>query len=147
MRRRQLHRDSKPANVFRTASGAVKLLDFGLAQLASDSRAQITQTGEPIGTVNYMSPEQMRGHAVDARSDLWSLGVLGYELLTGISPFQADSSVATALRILNEEPADLAPVPGVASWLEELINRLLRKSAAERPSARAKSSATSRAAD
>jgi serine/threonine-protein kinase len=80
----------------------------------------------------YMSPEQLLGESVDARSDLWSVGVVAYELLAGVSPFQTDSSSATVARILQEEPASLATVPGIPEWLASLVSQLMRKKAAER---------------
>ena len=86
-----------------------------------------------MGTMLYMSPEQLRGESVDARNDLWSLGVLAYEVLAGVSPFQTDSSAATVARILHEEPPSLAAVPGVPDWLAQLVSQLLRKNPAERP--------------
>lgn len=129
-----IHRDIKPANLIRTDEGLVKILDFGLAKLASEVQATtVTQTGEAMGTVLYMSPEQLCGAAVDGRSDLWSFGVVAYELLAGVTPFQGDSGAATVWRILSEEPPALASVPGVPGWLAELVTQLLRKAPAERP--------------
>jgi serine/threonine protein kinase/tetratricopeptide (TPR) repeat protein len=129
-----IHRDIKPANVMLTSTGAVKILDFGLAKLVADSASQtVTQAGQAMGTLLYMSPEQLKGEAVDKRSDLWSLGVVGHEILAGACPFRAESNAATAMRILSEEPPSLSSVPGVQSWLAEVITQLLQKDPAKRP--------------
>jgi eukaryotic-like serine/threonine-protein kinase len=128
-----VHRDIKPANVMLTKAGGVKILDFGLAKFASDTAAQtMTQTGQAVGTLLYMSPEQLKGESVDSRTDLWALGIVAYELFSGVCPFKADSHAATAARILNDEPASLAATPGVPDWLADLVAKLLRKNPAGR---------------
>ncbi|HZQ53634.1 MAG TPA: serine/threonine-protein kinase [Bryobacteraceae bacterium] len=86
-----IHRDVKPANIMLTTSGVVKLMDFGIARSATDT-LQLTQTGAAVGSVYYMSPEQVQGRPVDARSDLYSVGVVLYEMVTGCKPLKGDSS-------------------------------------------------------
>ncbi len=128
-----IHRDIKSANIFLTRNETVKLLDFGLAKLISSSAGQsVTKAGEALGTLLYMSPEQLRGDPVDQRSDLWSLGVVAYEMVAGANPFQTDSNAATAVRILNEDPPSLSAVPGVPGWYAELVARLLKKHPGDR---------------
>jgi hypothetical protein len=102
-----IHRDIKPANVFICEDGVVKLTDFGVARLAS---AAMTATGRVVGTANYMSPEQAQGAKVDTRSDLFSVGCMLYEMLTGKQPFHAENMMATLYRIIHEDP-DLQAVP------------------------------------
>ncbi len=112
-----VHRDIKPANVMITPTGAVKVMDFGIARAMADSAATMTQTQAVVGTAQYLSPEQALGQTVDARSDLYSTGCLLFELLTGRPPFQGDSPVAVAYQHVGEvppKPSDIAPdVPEV----------------------------------
>ena len=106
--RRIVHRDVKPANILINAQGAVKLADFGLAKRLDEKAAQLTHSGDIVGTPAYMSPEQAagRGDSLDGRSDIYSLGCVLYRLLTGRVPFQADTAVALLKKILDENPLD-----------------------------------------
>ncbi|MDM7855068.1 Stk1 family PASTA domain-containing Ser/Thr kinase [Cellulomonas sp. MW4] len=120
-----VHRDIKPANVMLTPTGAVKVMDFGIARAVADSAATMTQTQAVIGTAQYLSPEQARGEQVDARSDLYSTGCLLFELLTGRPPFTGDSPVAVAYQHVRE----IAPVPSAfASDVPESLDRVTAKS-------------------
>ena len=100
-----IHRDIKSANIMLTPTGRVKVMDFGLAK--STGRTQLTQSGTTVGTVAYMSPEQAKGESVDHRTDIWSLGTVLYEMITGELPFTADYEQATIYLIINEEPPSL----------------------------------------
>lgn len=120
-----VHRDVKPGNVMLLNDGTVKLLDFGLARL---SDATVTAPGSTRGTVAYMSPEQARGDAVDARSDLFSLGVVLHEMIAGAHPFRGGNQHAVLQAILHEEPQPLRKLdPGAPPALERIVSRLLRK--------------------
>ena len=100
-----VHRDVKPGNVMITPQGTVKVMDFGIARAVSDSAATMTSTAAVIGTAQYLSPEQARGESVDARSDVYSMGCLLYELVTGAPPFSGDSPVAVAYQHVREDAA------------------------------------------
>jgi eukaryotic-like serine/threonine-protein kinase len=126
-----VHRDVKPANLLVTADDRIKVADFGIAR-AKDSLA-LTATGALIGTATYLSPEQVRGRSATAASDIYSLGVVGYQCVTGQPPFRADGDIATALARLNA-PAPPLP-PSVPTQLEELIMSMLDPEPGRRPSA------------
>ena len=107
-RRGVIHRDFKPHNVIVDDAGNAKVTDFGIARAGA---SEITETGSIMGTAQYLSPEQAEGHAVTAASDLYSIGVMLYEMLAGQPPFDGDSAVSVALKHLAELPAPLAPLP------------------------------------
>ena len=148
-----MHRDVKPENVFLTSDGQVKILDFGLAKLAPDKRSEFeagrntarrstsrtnatrlsTASGAVVGTVAYMSPEQIRGRRVDHRSDLFSFGLVLYEMLTGRRAFERRSNEETMAAILSDEPAPVTEHGvDVSPFMVRLVRDCLRKEARER---------------
>jgi eukaryotic-like serine/threonine-protein kinase len=131
-----VHRDLKPENIVRTGSGEVKILDFGLARFRDSpaALAHLTDDGMILGTPAYMSPEQIRGTTVDGRSDLFSLGIVLYELVSGVHPFAGSDPASTIARILEAEPARLGDLPPATRWnptvlgeLEDAVTTCLRK--------------------
>lgn len=128
-----VHRDIKPGNVMITTSGQVKVMDFGIARAISDSSATIAQTSAILGTAQYFSPEQARGEGVDARTDLYSTGIVLYELLTGKPPFRGETAVATAYQHVSEQPvAPNALNPSVSPAVNAVVLRALAKDKADR---------------
>jgi serine/threonine protein kinase len=126
-----VHRDIKPENVMLTNEGKLKIMDFGIAKLKSSSG--LTRTGTSLGTLSYMSPEQAQGEAADQRSDIWSLGVVLYELLTADLPFKSEHEAGLLYLIVNEDP----PVPSlmdrkIPHQVDGLIKKMLAKNRAQR---------------
>ncbi|MDX2562482.1 protein kinase [Streptomyces sp. TX20-6-3] len=134
-----VHRDIKPGNVMQTKRGVVKVMDFGIARAMQSGVTSMTQTGMVVGTPQYLSPEQALGRAVDARSDLYSVGIMLFQLLTGRLPFDADSPLAIAYAHVQEEPVAPSTVNrAVTPAMDALVARALRKNPNERfPSAAA----------
>ncbi|WP_347058729.1 Stk1 family PASTA domain-containing Ser/Thr kinase [Blastococcus sp. HT6-30] len=128
-----VHRDVKPGNVMITPQGTVKVMDFGIARAVSDSAATMTSTAAVIGTAQYLSPEQARGEGVDARSDVYSLGCLLYELVTGAPPFTGDSPVSVAYQHVREDPRLPSSInPDVPPELDAILLKAMSKNPANR---------------
>jgi serine/threonine-protein kinase len=132
-----VHRDIKPSNVRVLEDGTVKIMDFGIAKLGGTG---VTKTGMMVGTVHYMSPEQIRGQTLDGRSDLFSVGVILYELLAGRRPFAGDGVTAVLYKIINEDPPelDLGELGAESAGLQETIRRALAKDRERRPASAAR---------
>src|SRR6202522_2007786 len=123
-----IHRDVKPANIMISTTNAVKVMDFGIARALSDSGNSVTQTAAVIGTAQYLSPEQARGDSVDARSDVYSLGCVLYEMLTGEPPFVGDSPVAVAYQHVREDPVPPSlRYEGISADLDAVVLKALAK--------------------
>ncbi|MCA9022239.1 MAG: serine/threonine protein kinase, partial [Planctomycetaceae bacterium] len=130
-----VHRDIKPENIMITSRKLIKVADFGLAQIAqSEERVHLTQVGTTMGTPLYMSPEQVNGKALDQRSDIYSLGVTCYHLISGRPPFHGETALSIAVKHLNEPPPPLAKRrPDLPVELCNLVHRMMEKDPAKRP--------------
>jgi serine/threonine protein kinase len=123
-----VHRDVKPGNIMVTTAGQVKVMDFGIARAVSDSSASIAETSTIVGTAQYFSPEQARGEAVDARTDLYSTGIVLFEMLTAQAPFTGDNPVAVAYQHVNQQPLPPSALnPRVSPALDAVVLRAMAK--------------------
>ena len=128
-----VHRDIKPGNVMVTRSGQVKVMDFGIARAISDSSATVAQTSVILGTAQYFSPEQAKGETVDLRSDLYSTGVVLFEMLTGRAPFRGDSPISVAYQHVSERPEVPSRInPALTEAMDAVVLRALEKDKARR---------------
>jgi eukaryotic-like serine/threonine-protein kinase len=128
-----VHRDVKPGNVMITPQGTVKVMDFGIARAVSDSAATMTSTAAVIGTAQYLSPEQARGESVDARSDVYSMGCVLFELVTGAPPFTGDSPVSVAYQHVREDPRLPSSInPNIPPELDAIVLKAMSKNPANR---------------
>src|SRR6267378_725761 len=125
-----VHRDIKPANLMVLRNGDCKIVDFGIARVGDHS---LTRTGQVVGTITYMSPEQINAQVVDGRTDIFSAGVMLYELLTGVLPFDGKDTASTLLKIIHEPPPPLKNfLDNYPADLEDVIKRALAKDREER---------------
>jgi serine/threonine protein kinase len=128
-----VHRDVKPSNILFKSDGSLKITDFGIAHIQDTTAAEKTQAGEILGTPAYMSPEQVKSQQIDGRSDLFSLGIILYELCTGTRPFKGDNISALFQAIIQEDPLEITHInPDIPSKLAKIVMKCLRKKADER---------------
>ena len=123
-----VHRDIKPHNIMISNEGTVRLLDFGVARTTGGGMETLTKTGMIVGTPEYMSPEQFGTHRVDHRSDLYSLGVVLFELLTGRIPFEGETPVAIALKVIQQPPVGPQTIrKDIPEWIDRIVSKCLQK--------------------
>jgi serine/threonine protein kinase len=128
-----LHRDIKPSNILVLSDGSIKVLDFGIARIMDSQRTRLTMPGTLLGTVEYMTPEQLNGSDADARTDIYSLGLVGYELISGRQPFRADTMALTFERIANGTAPPLRQcAPDCPEAIERILHQAIMKDPAQR---------------